>query len=205
MEPQLGRPQPLYRRRQRARDRRRGEPDADDLRAGAALCREPARQFRGDATGQIGSMVPPAQSVSAPGIAMCPAALAASAAQVGLWTGTGPSHRHRRTGTSLFLLDDCHRPRHILRRSCLQQCAGTPPVVCRRRKSKPRWIWARTRLNLSLRGVAQHRHRLACRGDVGICPFLRRGDRHHLHRRTGVRPADLDLLATHSPAQASRH
>ena len=34
--PGLGRAQPLHRRRQRARDRRRGEPDLDDLRAGAA-------------------------------------------------------------------------------------------------------------------------------------------------------------------------
>ena len=132
MEPQLGRPQPLYRRRQRARHRRRGEPDADDLRAGAALRGEPAPTISRccDRPGRV--TVPPAQSVSTLGIAMRPAALAASAAQVG--PSTRPGHRRRRAALALLALAGQQH------RACRDRAAATsgdrPPCARRARRSR---------------------------------------------------------------------
>ena len=42
----------------------------------------------------------------------------------------------------------------------------------------------------------------ARRRHAGVRPFVRRGDRHHLHRRTADDAADLDALGTRPPASA---
>ena len=120
-------------------------------------------------------------------------------------------HRHRAAlgllagRDPVLVLDDHPRPRHLLRGRRLQQ---------RRRPLPPRLRLAGRGLDgsrrrrvpdLPPRHPAQHRHGAAGRRHARLRAVLRRGHRHHLHRRPAADAADLDARGTGAAAPAPGH
>ena len=101
-------------------------------------------------------------------------------------------HRHRAAlglrhhGHRLLDLDHRARPRHVLHRRRLQQCRRALPPAVRQSDRSLDGSRRRRLPDLPPRHPAANRHRAARRRHARLRAVLRRGDRHHLHRRPAV-------------------
>ena len=111
-------------------------------------------------------------------------------------------HRHRAAlglqpaGHPLLVLDHRARPRDLLHRRRLQQRRRAPAPHLARRWSRRRWTSAPTASRPSATSCCPTRHRAARRRHAGLRAVLRRGHRHHLHRRPADDAADLDAATS---------
>jgi hypothetical protein len=96
-------------------------------------------------------------------------------------------------GHTILVLDDHHWPRHLLCRCRLQQRLGAfPPHQCFHDRSL-HGSGRELLPNVPPCCASQYRHGAPRGRHVGICPFLRRSHRHHLHCGPADYPAHLDL------------